>query len=83
MTTKWEICCNCDGNGKHSKHLGVITSSDRDDWDDEEFDDYMNGAYDTPCSVCRGTGKVLAGKNRTEQYYATDEEYYRKREGGY
>ena len=80
---KWEICCNCDGNGKHSKHLGVITSSDREEWDDEEFDQYMEGAYDTPCSVCRGTGKVLAGKNRVEQYYATDEEYYRKREGGY
>jgi hypothetical protein len=43
----------------------------------------MHGAYDTACSVCRGTGKVLVGKNRVEQYYATDEEYYHKREGGY
>ena len=80
---KWEICSNCEGNGKHSRHLGLITSSDRQKWDDEDFDQYMHGAYDTACSVCRGTGKVLVGKNRVEQYYATDEEYYHKREGGY
>ena len=80
---KWEICCNCEGHGKHSKHLGVITSEDLQDWSSEEFDDYLNGAYDVPCSVCKGTGKVLAENNHCEQYYATDEEYFRKREGGY
>ena len=43
----------------------------------------MNGGYDTTCEVCRGTGKVLTGKNRVERYYETDEEYYWRREGGY
>jgi len=80
---RWEICSNCEGNGSHSRHLGVITGSDRDDWSDEEFNDYMNGSYDTPCSVCAGAGKVVKGKNRIEKYYATDEEYFRNREGGY
>lgn len=80
---KWEICRNCEGDGKHSRHLGVITGSDRDDWSDEEFDDYMGGGYDTQCSVCAGSGKVSSDKNRVEKYYATDEEYFRNREGGY
>ena len=84
MTTKWEICCNCEGEGKHSKHLGGITSAELEqDWSEDELADYMNGAYDTLCSVCHGTGKVVAEKNRVEKYYSTDEEYYWKREGGY
>jgi RecJ-like exonuclease len=78
--SKWEICCNCEGEGAHSKRLGVINV---DDWDSESLDDYMAGGYDQPCEVCKGIGKVLAGKNRVEKYYATDEEYYWKREGGY
>lgn len=79
----WEICRNCEGEGKHSKHLGIITGSDREEWSDEEFSDYLGGAYDCLCSVCGGSGKVRAGRNRVEQYYQTDEEYYRHREGGY
>ena len=77
---RWEICCNCDGNGSHAKHLGII---DTEEWSDEELDAYMNGGYDTACEVCDGTGKVYAENNRVEKYYATDEEYYRNREGGY
>lgn len=80
MKGKWEICCNCDGEGSHAKHLGII---DTDEWSDDELDAYMGGAYDTPCEVCRGTGKVRAENNRAEQYYETDQEYYWKREGGY
>ena len=83
MLKNWEICSNCEGEGKHAKHLGIITGSDREEWSDEEFSDYMDGAYDMRCEVCKGSGKVLAGRNRVEQYYSTDEEYYWKREGGY
>ena len=83
IMSKWQICCNCDGNGKHSKHLGIITQETQDDWGDEGMETYMGGGYDTACSVCCGTGKVLSENNRVEQYYATDEEYYWKREGGY
>ena len=80
---KWAICDNCEGEGKHSKHLGAFTSSDLQEWTGEELEDYFAGAYDCLCSVCGGSGKVRAGSNRVEQYYQTDEEYYRKREGGY
>jgi RecJ-like exonuclease len=83
MNKKMETCANCEGAGKHSKAIGIITSEDREEWSDEEFDAYMGGAYDRRCEVCHGTGKVLADDNRCEKYYATDEEYYWKREGGY
>lgn len=76
----WEICCNCGGEGAHSKALGVINT---EEWSSDELDDYMAGGYDQICEVCKGTGKVLAENNRVEKYYATDEEYYWKREGGY
>lgn len=78
--SQWEICCNCEGNGAHSKRLGIINT---EEWDDVELESYMAGAYDQPCEVCRGTGKVLVGKNRVEHYYQTDQEYYWRREGGY
>lgn len=79
----WQICNNCDGNGKHSKRLGIITSSTREEWTDEEFNHYMKGGFDVTCEVCDGNGKVEAEDNRQEKSYATDEEYYWKRAGGY
>jgi hypothetical protein len=51
----WEICDMCHGDGSHSRNLGVI---DRDEWDPDDFDDYMSGRYDSPCVPCNGSGKV-------------------------
>ena len=56
---KWTICCNCGGDGSHAKHLGVINT---DEWSDDELSAYMNGAYDTECQECKGTGKVRVGE---------------------
>ena len=84
--SNWHICPTCEGEGKHSLAVGVITSSDRDEWDDEDFDQYMEGAYDRRCETCRGSGKVTADQLEDYEpvrYYATDEEYYWRREGGY
>lgn len=62
LPKKWEICAECRGECKSSAYLGAITSSDRQpggDWDDpDDFEDYMNGAYDKPCEACNATGKV-------------------------
>ena len=83
---KWHICPTCEGNGKHSLDLGAITSSDREEWDDEEFQQYIDGAYDRRCDTCGGSGKITAQQLETYtpyKFYATDEEYYRNREGGY
>jgi hypothetical protein len=56
----WIICDTCSGNGAHSHHLGAITHEDRcNDWDEESWEEYMDGGYDRRCEDCKGTGKVL------------------------
>lgn len=55
LPTCWEICAMCHGNGATSAHLGVIN---HDEWDDDEFRAYVNGAYDKTCEECKGAGKV-------------------------
>ncbi len=57
--TKWEICYECQGEGKNSNHMGDWTGSE---WAEEDFDfqcDYMSGAYDKTCQCCKGSGKLL------------------------
>lgn len=53
----WVICASCQGDGQTSAHLGEVH---RDEWDADEFQDYLEGAYDAPCGACAGTGKVRA-----------------------
>ena len=60
VPVKWEICYQCQGEGKHSHHMGDWTGSE---WAEEDHDfqeDYMNGAYDKTCQCCKGTGKIQA-----------------------
>jgi hypothetical protein len=55
----WEICSTCRGDGKHSNRLGAITSEEWfNEWDYEEREAYLNGAYDKTCEDCDGSGKV-------------------------
>lgn len=51
----WHICPACDGEGRSSAYLGVIT---REDADDEWMEDYMSGRFDRACGECDGSGKV-------------------------
>lgn len=50
----WVICPCCHGNGTMDTQ-GVI---DPRDWEDDDFDQYLAGAYDRTCSVCHGSGKT-------------------------
>lgn len=59
----WIICPLCSGDGSTSAHMGIV---DREDWDEEDFQAYLDGKYDQPCSVCKGSGKVR------EDYKETD-----------
>lgn len=55
----WAICSYCDGEGRHSRHIGCITESERvNDWTEEEFEGYLSGNLDQTCEECKGTGKV-------------------------
>ena len=56
LPARWFICGCCNGDGRSSAYLGVI---DRDEWDADEFEDYLAGGYDRPCAACSGSGKVL------------------------
>lgn len=58
LPLKWEICSTCNGNGRESAYLGAFTRDDMDAEGPEFFEEYMAGAYDRTCEVCRGSGKV-------------------------
>lgn len=57
MTSKapWIICPLCKGDEHSSAHLGIVN---QEDWNEEDFEAYLEGKYDQPCEVCKGTGKV-------------------------
>jgi hypothetical protein len=60
MTTKrkWQICPECDGEGKvvHPA-CSVWTADDRAE-DPDGFEEMLQGTYDVICATCHGSGKV-------------------------
>jgi DnaJ-class molecular chaperone len=59
-TFTWAICPHCDGHGKRDNPAfsNGITSSEWAEWDCDERETYLSGAYDVVCRDCDGTGKV-------------------------
>jgi hypothetical protein len=51
---RWAVCSQCDGTGTSSAYLGAFTREDMDEMGEEFMDEYMKGAYDRPCPVCKG-----------------------------
>lgn len=71
----WMICPECSGEGKSSAYLGAFTREDIERcWDPDDWQDYLEGAYDRPCTVCGGTGKI-----REKAYEAFCEERAERR----
>jgi len=62
VSTKWEICERCEGNGKHDPESfsnGFTESEFYDLFDDEEEREaYFNGRHDVACRECNASGKV-------------------------
>jgi RecJ-like exonuclease len=62
VSTKWEICERCEGNGKHDPESfsnGFTASEFNELFDDEDSqEDYFNGRYDVACRECNTSGKV-------------------------
>lgn len=68
----WLICPTCSGDGSHAQRLGVVNP---EEWSDDEWEDYMGGAYDDVCESCQGSGKVREGqKIRRNRYFETQAE---------
>lgn len=77
---KWIICPDCDGEGHNARHLGEIN---RDEWDDEEFERYMDGGYDKQCTTCGGAGKIRKGdKPKRKRSWMDDPESIAERRMG-
>jgi len=53
-------CERCRGKGTQALHGIAITSDEfyGPDWDAQMREDYMNGLYDTPCTLCGGSGRI-------------------------
>ena len=55
MTAAKQKCPTCSGKGSHSRALGVVSP---DDFSYEEWQEYLNGGYDSQCDTCNGTGQI-------------------------
>lgn len=58
IPARWELCSTCEGRGTHV-NPGIdahgITQEERDnDWDDEDWQGYLDGRYDVTCYECGG-----------------------------
>lgn len=56
---KWEICSQCQGDGRSSDYLGSFTWDELNEQGDEFIEDYFAGDYDRPCDCCEGSGKIV------------------------
>lgn len=55
---RWEICAECNGEGRSSAYLGAFSGEDMDA-DPEFFESYMRGDYDRPCGCVDGKVQVV------------------------
>lgn len=82
LPAKFEVCGRCRGHGMHvnpSIDGNGITSSEWEEWDDEEREHYFRGDYDVPCEGCHGARVVQvvdeehADPDMLERYYEQED----------
>lgn len=56
LRTKFEVCDRCEGKDVHDHEAFAngITGSEWAEWDGDEQESYLRGAYDVRCSECDG-----------------------------
>ena len=84
---RWEICDRCNGAGTHDNPAfsdGISGEEWANEWDVEEREAYMSGAYDVRCDECEGSGKVrvpvlsamTAEERKAYEEHLDNERYY-------
>jgi hypothetical protein len=61
VSTHWAICPCCEGEGRVDNPAfsnGISGEEWANEWDEDEREAYMSGAYDVRCDECGGSGKV-------------------------
>lgn len=57
LPAKFEVCSRCDGKGTHVNPAidgNGLTHEDFDEAGDDFREDYLAGAYDVSCELCKG-----------------------------
>ena len=90
VPAKWAICTDCYGEGTRDNPAfsdGISGEEWANEWDHEEREAYLSGAYDVRCDSCEGTGKVrepvlsaLSPEDRQAYEEHLDNEAYYERE---
>ncbi len=65
------VCDTCAGRGKHVNPSVDAGGADTEDWDEEDFERYMGGAYDVACYECKGRGLTPVPEPRDDEERAT------------
>ena len=78
----WAICHHCDGHGSmdNPAFSDGFTNSELYDIEPEERQRIVNGAYDVPCTNCKGSGKVKVPNIREMSFGEKREFVERRRE---
>jgi RecJ-like exonuclease len=74
---KWEICSQCEGEGRSSAYLGAFTWDELHEQGDEFIEDYFAGNFDKSCGCCGGSGKITVadyGKMTEDQVKAYEQQ---------
>ena len=61
LPTKREVCWRCNGEGTHTNPSidgNGITSAEWAEWDDNDREGYLSGAYDVRCEECHGRNVI-------------------------
>lgn len=61
LRTKREVCWRCHGNGTHTNPSidgNGISGAEWAEWDDDDREAYLTGAYDVVCQECNGRNVI-------------------------
>jgi hypothetical protein len=79
IPARYVVCSRCHGEGTHDCWEGGMTGEEMEEQGPEFFEDYMNGVYSKPCTVCEGK-RVELVPDEKRAHYSDLEKYTRQLE---